>query len=127
PISYRPCPPLGGGPAHRHRLRRDAHGRAARRGDGEPGGPARLSRDRRDVTLLAVRDLSAFYGDFQALFGVSLDVAEGQLVAGIGPNGAGKSTLPRTLAGAGPRVRGGVEFAGRPVGGLPAESLVGLG
>jgi len=52
------------------------------------------------VTLLRVRALSAFYGDFQALFGVSLDVAEGETVAVIGANGAGKSTLLRALAGA---------------------------
>jgi len=79
------------------------------------------------VTLLAVRDLSARYGDFQALFGVSLDVAEGELVAVIGANGAGKTTLLRTLAGALPPSRGAVEFAGRAVSGLPAEALVGLG
>jgi branched-chain amino acid transport system ATP-binding protein len=79
------------------------------------------------MSLLAVRELSAFYGDFQALFGVSLDVAERELVAVIGANGAGKTTLLRALAGALPVARGAVEFAGRPVGGLPAEALVGLG
>jgi branched-chain amino acid transport system ATP-binding protein len=79
------------------------------------------------VSLLTVRDLSAFYGAFQALFGVSLEVAEGQLVAVIGANGAGKTTLLRTLAGAGPRASGAIEFAGQPVAGLPAEALVGQG
>jgi len=79
------------------------------------------------VTLLAVRGLSAFYGDFQALFDVTLDVAEGEVVAVIGANGAGKSTFLRALAGAIPATRGAVEFAGRPVGGLPAEALVSLG
>jgi branched-chain amino acid transport system ATP-binding protein len=79
------------------------------------------------VTLLAVRELSAFYGDFQALFGVSLDVAEGETVAVIGANGAGKTTFLRALAGALPVARGAVEFAGRPVGGRPAHALVDLG
>ena len=79
------------------------------------------------MSLLAVRDLSARYGDFQALFGVSLDVTEGELVAVIGANGAGKSTLLRTLVGALPASGGAVELAGRPVSGLSAEALVGLG
>jgi branched-chain amino acid transport system ATP-binding protein len=79
------------------------------------------------VTLLAVRELSASYGDFQALSDVSLDVAEGQMVAVIGANGAGKSTLLRALAGALPASRGAVEFAGRHVTGLSAETRVGLG
>jgi branched-chain amino acid transport system ATP-binding protein len=79
------------------------------------------------VTLLAVRGLSAYYGDFQALFDVSLDVAEGEVVAVIGANGAGKSTLLRALAGALAVTRGDVDFAGRPVGGLPAEARVSLG
>jgi branched-chain amino acid transport system ATP-binding protein len=79
------------------------------------------------VTLLAVRELSASYGDFQAISDVSLDVAEGQMVAVIGANGAGKSTLLRALAGALPASRGAVEFAGRHVTGLSAETRVGLG
>ena len=53
--------------------------------------------------LLEVRALDAHYGDFQALFGVSLGVAEGEVVAVIGANGAGKSTLLKCIAGAMPR------------------------
>jgi branched-chain amino acid transport system ATP-binding protein len=79
------------------------------------------------VSLLSVRELSAFYGDFQALFGVSLEVAAGELVAVIGANGAGKTTLLRALAGAVPGARGAVELDGRSVAALPAEALVGLG
>ena len=50
--------------------------------------------------LLDVRALDAFYGDFQALFGVSLHVAPGEVVAVIGANGAGKITLLNCIAGA---------------------------
>jgi branched-chain amino acid transport system ATP-binding protein len=79
------------------------------------------------VSLLSVRGLSAFYGDFQALFDVSLDVTEGQTVAVIGANGAGKTTFLRALAGALPVARDAVRFAGEPVGGSPASALVDLG
>jgi branched-chain amino acid transport system ATP-binding protein len=79
------------------------------------------------VSLLAVRDLSAFYGDFQALFGISLEVAEGETVAVIGANGAGKTTFLKTLAGALPVARGAVHFAGESVGGRPAHALVDQG
>ena len=49
--------------------------------------------------LLRVSGLDAWYGDFQALFDISISVGEGEVVAIIGANGAGKSTLLRTIAG----------------------------
>jgi branched-chain amino acid transport system ATP-binding protein len=79
------------------------------------------------VTLLRVRELSAFYGNFQALFAISLDVLEGETVAVIGANGAGKTTFLRAVAGALPVNRGAVEFDGRPVGGRPPHARVDLG
>jgi branched-chain amino acid transport system ATP-binding protein len=77
--------------------------------------------------LLAVEGLDAWYGDFQALSGVSLSVAEGQVVAIIGANGAGKSTLLRTVAGLLPRTAGSVRFDGAELAGVPAHRRVGLG
>ena len=79
------------------------------------------------MSLLRVRELSVFYGNFQALFDVSLDVREGETVAVIGANGAGKTTLLRALAGALSVARETVEFEGRAVGGRPAHALVELG
>ena len=77
--------------------------------------------------LLEVRALDAHYGDFQALFGVSLDVAAGAVVAVIGANGAGKSTLLKSIAGAMPARREAVIFAGTPIGGMPAHDVVAQG
>ena len=68
------------------------------------------------MSLLRVRELSVFYGNFQALFGVSLDVRARETVAVIGANGAGKTTLLRALAGALPVARDAVTFEGRAVG-----------
>jgi branched-chain amino acid transport system ATP-binding protein len=79
------------------------------------------------VTLLRVRQLSAFYGSFQALFGISLEVAEGETVAVIGANGAGKSTFLRAVAGALPVEPEAVEFDGQAVGGRAAHELVARG
>ena len=77
--------------------------------------------------LLEVRALDARYGDFQALFGVSMTVAEGDVVAVIGANGAGKTTLLRSIAGALPARRDAVVFAGEPIGNLPAHEVVARG
>src|SRR5690242_21431324 len=78
-------------------------------------------------TLLDVRELTAFYGDFQALFGVSLAVARGAVVAIIGANGAGKSTLLKSVAGLMPARRDAVVFDGEPIGHLPAHRVVARG
>ena len=77
--------------------------------------------------LLDVRELTAFYGDFQALFGVSLAVARGEVVAIIGANGAGKSTLLRSIAGLMPARRDAIVFDGAPIGDLPAHRVVARG
>ncbi len=76
------------------------------------------------MSLLAVRALDAFYGDFQALFGISLEVAAGETVAVIGANGAGKSTFLKAVAGALPVARTAVVVDGAPVGGGPAHAMV---
>ncbi|HZO46910.1 MAG TPA: ABC transporter ATP-binding protein [Xanthobacteraceae bacterium] len=77
--------------------------------------------------LLEVRALDAHYGDFQALFGISLDVAEGEVVAVIGANGAGKSTLLKSIAGALQSRPDAIVFAGTPIGGMPAHDVVARG
>jgi branched-chain amino acid transport system ATP-binding protein len=77
--------------------------------------------------LLEVDALDAFYGDFQALFGVSLRVARGEVVAVIGANGAGKSTLLKCIAGAIASRRDAVVFAGEPIGDRPAHAVVARG
>ena len=77
--------------------------------------------------LLTVEGLSAGYGTVQVLWDVSLTVGPGEIVAFIGPNGAGKSTLLRALSGLIRPWRGTVRFAGRPIGSLTPEQIVGLG
>ena len=74
-------------------------------------------------TLLEVRSLDAYYGDFQALFGVSLKVAAGEVVAVIGANGAGKSTLLNSIAGLVHARRDAIVLASEPVGGVPAYGM----
>ncbi|HET6686868.1 MAG TPA: ABC transporter ATP-binding protein [Jiangellaceae bacterium] len=79
------------------------------------------------MTLLRVEQIDVHYGDFQALFGVSLSVEEGETLAVIGANGAGKSTLLKTVAGLLHPTRGEVVFDGRAIGRLPAYRRVRLG
>jgi branched-chain amino acid transport system ATP-binding protein len=77
--------------------------------------------------LLQVDGVASFYGEFQALFEVSLEVAEGETVAVIGANGAGKSTLLKTVVGLMARTTGTVAFDGRPLQGVPTHRRLGLG
>ena len=77
--------------------------------------------------LLELRSLDAFYGDFQALFGASLNVMAGEVVAVIGANGAGKSTLLNCVAGLIPSRREAILFDGEPIGDVPAHAVVGRG
>jgi branched-chain amino acid transport system ATP-binding protein len=79
------------------------------------------------MTLLQTQNLSAFYGDFQALFDINVSVEEGETVAIIGANGAGKTTFLRSVAGAlqtGPQM---VLFDGKPIGDKTAHEIVHLG
>ena len=80
-----------------------------------------------DQVLLEVRALDAFYGDFQALFGVSLQVEAGQAVAIIGANGAGKSTLLKGIAGLMHARRDAVRLDGVPIGDRPAYDIAARG
>jgi branched-chain amino acid transport system ATP-binding protein len=74
--------------------------------------------------MLSLAAVSAGYGSFQALFGVSLEVPQGEAVGVIGPNGAGKTTLMRVISGLLPMRDGSMMLDGRPVAGLPAHRMV---
>jgi len=79
------------------------------------------------MALLETRGLTAFYGDFQALFGLDLMLDAGETVAVIGANGAGKSTLMRSIAGVLANGADQVLFDGEPVGALPAAKVMARG
>ena len=74
--------------------------------------------------MLEVHDLVAFYGDFQALHGVSLSVKKGGMLALIGANGAGKSTLLKAICGLVSCKPGAIVWKGKAIGGLPANDIV---
>jgi branched-chain amino acid transport system ATP-binding protein len=72
------------------------------------------------AALLEARDLDLFYGDAQALAGVALDIADGEIVAIVGANGAGKSSLIRAIHGIEKPARGTVRFDGVDITGWPS-------
>jgi branched-chain amino acid transport system ATP-binding protein len=77
--------------------------------------------------MLKVDSVDAYYGDLQALWGVSIHVSEGELVALVGPNGAGKTTTLRALTGLLKSAAGSIVFEGQNLGMVPAHKIVNLG
>jgi branched-chain amino acid transport system ATP-binding protein len=77
--------------------------------------------------MLRVENLDVFYGDVQALNGVSLDIEEGAIVAIVGANGAGKTTLIRAIAGMQRRMRGQIVYRGAAISGWPSFRVCNLG
>ncbi|MET8149447.1 ABC transporter ATP-binding protein [Actinoplanes sp. NPDC049668] len=74
--------------------------------------------------LLELQDVTLLYGRIQALHGISLNVAEGEIVALIGANGAGKSTTMRAISGLRPVAQGAIKFAGEDITKLRADLRV---
>ncbi|MCO5147898.1 MAG: ABC transporter ATP-binding protein [Aquamicrobium sp.] len=79
------------------------------------------------MSLLAISGLETFYGASQALFGVDLDVAEGEVVALMGRNGMGKTTTIRSVLGLTPARAGTIRFGGADIRGLKPHRVARLG
>jgi branched-chain amino acid transport system ATP-binding protein len=65
--------------------------------------------------MLEIQAIETYYGETQALFGVSLEVRQGEAVALLGPNGAGKTTVLRSILGLTPARRGAIRFTGKDI------------
>lgn len=79
------------------------------------------------MRVLELRDVTSFYGNVQALKGVSLEVHEGEVVTLLGANGAGKSTTLRSISGLVPAASGEILFMGQPIHRLGPEAIARLG
>src|ERR1700758_3585075 len=79
------------------------------------------------MALLEVKDLHVFYGNIEALKGISIQAEQGQIVALLGGNGAGKTTTLRTISGLIRPRSGSVTFDGKSLVGRSAHDIVGLG
>jgi branched-chain amino acid transport system ATP-binding protein len=79
------------------------------------------------MAFLEVEDIKTYYGNIQALKGITIDVNEGECVTLIGSNGAGKSTTLRSISGLTPPRTGSIRFDGQEISQLPPQEIVGLG
>jgi branched-chain amino acid transport system ATP-binding protein len=79
------------------------------------------------MAMLELEDVHTFYGNIEALKGVSLEVEEGEIVTLIGSNGAGKSTTLRSISGLTPPRVGSIKFKGKNIGETPPQEIVRLG
>ena len=77
--------------------------------------------------ILAVKDLVVNYGNIQALAGISIEIAPGEIVTLIGSNGAGKSTTLRTISGINKPVSGDITFEGKSILGMKTHQLARAG
>ncbi len=77
--------------------------------------------------LLEVCEIDVFYGDVQVLYGLGLDVREGEIVALLGSNGAGKTTTLRAIAGLRPPRSGEIRYRGEPLSQVPPAARAALG
>jgi branched-chain amino acid transport system ATP-binding protein len=77
--------------------------------------------------ILRIESLEVVYGDFQVLWGASLEVAAGEVVCQLGPNGAGKSTIMNATTALVPRRAGRVVFQGADLAGVPTHAIVARG
>ncbi|MGP7816927.1 ABC transporter ATP-binding protein [Niallia sp. 01092] len=77
--------------------------------------------------MLKVEDINVYYGNIQALKGVTMEVKEGEIVTLIGANGAGKSTLLKTLSGLLKPKSGTIHYLGKSIAGKAAQSIVKAG
>ena len=77
--------------------------------------------------ILEVDDIETFYGETQALFGVSLNVGPGEVVALLGPNGAGKTTTLRSILGLTPASDGAIRFDGSDITAMATHEIARLG
>jgi branched-chain amino acid transport system ATP-binding protein len=79
------------------------------------------------MALLEVSEIHTFYGNIEALKGISIEVEEGEVVTLIGSNGAGKSTTLRSISGLTPPRQGSIRFDGREIGETAPQDIVSLG
>jgi branched-chain amino acid transport system ATP-binding protein len=79
------------------------------------------------MALLEVDDIQTYYGNIQALKGITIAVEEGECVTLIGSNGAGKSTTLRSISGLTPARTGTIRFAGKDITRVPAQEIVSYG
>ena len=77
--------------------------------------------------MLSVENVRSGYGRIEALHGVSIAVAQGEIVTLVGANGAGKTTLLRAISGVQPVTAGAIRFEGRAIDGVPGHARVALG
>ena len=77
--------------------------------------------------MLKLKNVETFYGNIQALKGISIDIAEGEIITLIGANGAGKSTTLMSICGIVPPRFGEILFRGEPIHTLPPHKIVSLG